>query len=583
MSTQTALQPSTGYSACASDSSESEEIIDISRMSTSLVPLSRTSNPAVNLRPEDALSRIDGLDFDNMSLSDRQLLTSRLVLEDLPSATVLCRSGEQHCGMIIVLTEGPSVIEEATGESFSAATIIHLHSLLFGEEKSRCTISTGWDTVRVAHLPWLHFDTWRNARTKLLCHRFPVLRHLSQSSLHCLELIHTWYSAGSNIEVVDQLLIVTYGVVHVDADGPESRLCVGHVLGAREFLMKQSCVAKAESKVGCAMISGKEMRLLMITEDNFILSVLENAFRRSVYAENRDSDDDDEKVPESQPDIIKKNHLVITERCEAKHMNEYELGPALGQGATSTVAKCTRSGKVYAMKIIRNLATTLGSWENEITVLRALHHEYIIRAVEVLENDEFKCIVLEWAEWGSLLGVLLSSIETRSCTRQCLEALDYMHAHGFIHGDIKPANLLRDSAGNLKIADFGSACAFTKEDAAESCLSTWGTPAFLPPETFQSPAGDVWALAATVYCLTYGHPPFQGASRSDLFQNILYSTPSFEHVSQYADDEDGQSHVENFLTLGLVKNYSARITVADMIIHPWLSLSRPRKRKSVSL
>lgn len=102
---------------------------------------------------------------------------------------------------------------------------------------------------------------------------------------------------------------------------------------------------------------------------------------------------------------------------------------------------------------------------------------------------------------------------------QICEGLEFIHAKGIIHGDLKPSNLLRTKEGNIKICDFGSA---VRENNQTDTLRKIpkGTPAYNSPEFCEASSGatscallhgkplDMWALGATIYRLLYGKVPF---------------------------------------------------------------------------
>ena len=88
------------------------------------------------------------------------------------------------------------------------------------------------------------------------------------------------------------------------------------------------------------------------------------------------------------------------------------------------------------------------------------------------------------------------------------DALAAVHAGGVLHRDVKPANILIDSFGNPRLADFALATVAGTETTAPDAVCS--TPAYAPPEFGMQPAtesGDVFSLAATLYALLAGRPP----------------------------------------------------------------------------
>lgn len=95
-----------------------------------------------------------------------------------------------------------------------------------------------------------------------------------------------------------------------------------------------------------------------------------------------------------------------------------------------------------------------------------------------------------------------------------VEAVEYCHAAGVIHGDLKPSNLLADEEGRIHLIDFGLA-----RRLAETSGEVGGTAPYMAPELIDSrwgeisPAVDIYGLGGVLYTLLAGRPPYAAASR----------------------------------------------------------------------
>ena len=102
---------------------------------------------------------------------------------------------------------------------------------------------------------------------------------------------------------------------------------------------------------------------------------------------------------------------------------------------------------------------------------------------------------------------------------QACRGLDYAHRNGVVHRDVKPGNLLRNTDGVVKLADFGIAKAAEQSDITK-VGSVLGTAAYLSPEQARGepagPASDIYALGVVSYQLMAGRLPYEAASLTDL-------------------------------------------------------------------
>jgi eukaryotic-like serine/threonine-protein kinase len=135
-------------------------------------------------------------------------------------------------------------------------------------------------------------------------------------------------------------------------------------------------------------------------------------------------------------------------------------------------------------------------------------------------------IVMRYYERGSMAGrlragELLPVPEVLSTGVLIASALQFAHDRGILHRDVKPENILGDAFGGLVLADFGIA---THRDATTSALHHAMTPAYAAPEVIRQgggwPVSDVWSLAATLYALLAGRPPFYQFAHPDPRANL---------------------------------------------------------------
>lgn len=183
----------------------------------------------------------------------------------------------------------------------------------------------------------------------------------------------------------------------------------------------------------------------------------------------------------------------------------------------------------------------------EIAIMKKLNHPNLVQLIEVLDDPEEDSLymVLEMCKKGVVMRVGLgetatpySEEECRCWFRDLILGIEYLHAQGVVHRDIKPDNLLLTEDDVLKIVDFGVSEMFEKPEEMRTAKSA-GSPAFLPPELCMAKHGDVsgtaadiWSMGVSLYCLRYGRIPFNESGALEMYEAIKTNTP------ELPDDED---------------------------------------------
>jgi serine/threonine-protein kinase len=153
-------------------------------------------------------------------------------------------------------------------------------------------------------------------------------------------------------------------------------------------------------------------------------------------------------------------------------------------------------------------------------------------------------------------------------TRQIGEALSYAHAHGLVHCDVKPGNILLED-GHALLADFGIARVATVLGGAALSLSgvVVGTPEYMSPEQGSRSGtvdgrSDVYALACVLYEMLSGEPPFTGATAQAVIARHMHDEPRSLRVVRSTIPP----HVEEAIRTGLAKVPADRFATASAFL-----------------
>jgi hypothetical protein len=219
-------------------------------------------------------------------------------------------------------------------------------------------------------------------------------------------------------------------------------------------------------------------------------------------------------------------------------LGRYQVVGVLGEGGMGTVFRGwdPKLQRPVALKTLRlgdgapeDTRTRMVSQllQEAVTVAR-LSHANIVSVFDVEDAPGAAFIAMELVD-GTTLARLLRKMRVLPVAAavplgaSIARGLEAAHAHGIVHRDVKPGNVLLGRDGSIKVADFGVAELMSSLARKEHL--TFGTPGFLPPESVRGEgydkAGDLFALGAVMYrCLT-GHPAIPGKDPAEIMRNTL--------------------------------------------------------------
>lgn len=160
--------------------------------------------------------------------------------------------------------------------------------------------------------------------------------------------------------------------------------------------------------------------------------------------------------------------------------------------------------------------------------------------------------------------------EAAEILKQLVSAISYCHHMGVAHRDIKPDNILFDTRGRLKLADFGSAEWFGMNCESGMMEGIVGTPYYVAPEVLRgreyNEKVDVWSAGVILYIMLCGVPPFFGETPTETFEavlrgNLRFPPRLFRSVSPEAKD---------LLRKMICKDVSRRFSADQVLRHPWV-------------
>ena len=226
-------------------------------------------------------------------------------------------------------------------------------------------------------------------------------------------------------------------------------------------------------------------------------------------------------------------------------LGRYRLVRILGRGAMGVVyeAQDERLGRTVAIKTVLrshldNESTAqdyAARFVREAQAAARLSHPNIVTVYDFGEHDDLSYIVMEFVAGRELAELFRSGHrftlpQALQIMAELLDALAYAHAQGVVHRDVKPANVLVDQAGHVKLADFGVARISSGGQDRTMPGTMVGTPNYMSPEQILGqPVGsrtDIFAAGVVLYQFLTGRQPFEGGGMFVVQRRILQEEPT---------------------------------------------------------
>ncbi|MHC4402715.1 MAG: protein kinase domain-containing protein [Planctomycetota bacterium] len=260
------------------------------------------------------------------------------------------------------------------------------------------------------------------------------------------------------------------------------------------------------------------------------------AFRRSLPAERQPKD------PQALAgELIRAGKLtkyqagrVYRGKTKGLVLGDYVVLDEIGHGGMGQVyrARHRTMERIVALKVLAHKALrsphAVERFRREVKAAARLAHPNIVTAHDAGEHDGIHYLVTEYVDGHDLARVLvergpLPADVAVDCTLQAARGLEYAHRHGVVHRDVKPANLLLDREGVVRILDMGLArldepAGPTDPTAAEPLTESgrvMGTYDYMAPEQAEDAhaadhRADVYSLGCTLYRIISGRRPYKG-------------------------------------------------------------------------
>ena len=286
---------------------------------------------------------------------------------------------------------------------------------------------------------------------------------------------------------------------------------------------------------------------------------------------------------------------LLEGRHKGFFLKRYKLLDHLGTGGMSSVylAEHVLMQRKVAIKVLPQSrvddSSYLARFRREAMAAASLDDRNIVRAYDIDDDGRNHFLVMEYVEGLDLQATVkrdgpLEYETAANYIRQAADGLAHAHLAGLIHRDVKPANLLVDPKGTVKVLDLGLA-RFVEESAMSLTIAhdenVLGTADYLAPEQAINShnvdgRADIYSLGCTLYFLLTGHPPF---ATGTLAQRILMHQNQMP-PSIYKDRSDAPQDLVDICIRMMAKKPEDRFQTAAEVSQALADWQTARERSS---
>ena len=223
-----------------------------------------------------------------------------------------------------------------------------------------------------------------------------------------------------------------------------------------------------------------------------------------------------------------------------KQLGNYKIVEELGRGGMAIVYRAFQPSlnRYVAIKVLPphfgHDREFVERFQREALASAKLRHPNIVVIHDVGHQEGIYFIVMELLEGRTLKQIVeeegaLSIERARRIVEQVAAALDYAHQQGFVHRDVKPANIFVGKNDHTTLADFGIAKAASEAQQLTRTGMLMGTPEYMSPEQAEGEGvdyrTDLYALGVVLYQMLVGQVPFRGTTPHAILHAVIYEAP----------------------------------------------------------